>query len=256
MSALLEIRDLEVTIGNKTICQQFDLDIHRADRWAILGMNGTGKTTLLHTLAGLYPMTSGNIHLKGESLHSLSRRKSAQAMGLLLQDYEDNFPGTVLDMVLSGRHPYLHAWQWENADDVQRARDSLAQVGLNDFSDRQITTLSGGERRRVALAMLLTQSPDIYLMDEPTNHLDIHHQQQSLQLISELVEQQNKTVIMVLHDINLAIRYCDHALLLFEETAPLFGAIDEVMTEENLQRLFQHPLVSINGPNGKVFIPA
>lgn len=256
MSSVLQTRDLTVTIGDKTICRHLELDIHADERWAILGMNGTGKTTLLHTLAGLHPIAAGSIHLNGESLPTLNRRLIAQSMGLLLQDYEDNFPGSVLDMVLSGRHPWLHAWQWETAEDIQQARAALAEVDLAEFSDRQITTLSGGERRRAALAMLLTQSPKIYLMDEPTNHLDIHHQHRILQLISDQVVQQHKTAIMVLHDINLAMRYCDHALLLYDGEAPLHGAIESIMTEENLEKLFRHPLVSTSGPNGKVFIPA
>jgi len=251
----LQIKNLSVGIGSKTICQGLDLDIHTGQRWAILGMNGSGKTTLLHTLAGLHAMDSGDILLNEKPITSLTRRQMAQSTGLLLQDYEDNFPGTVLQTVLAGRHPHMHNWQWESPQDIQLAKDMLKKLELDNFFDRQITTLSGGERRRVALAMLLTQSPELFLMDEPTNHLDIHHQHHILQLFCELVAQENRTLIMVLHDINLALRYCDHALLLFENGEVLGGNIAEMLTTDNLQRLYQHPLVSIEGPTGPVFMP-
>lgn len=256
MNGLLQLRQLRVDIGGKTICSAFDLEINQGESWAILGKNGSGKTTLLHTLAGLYSAESGEILLHGQSITSLSRKQIARQLGLLLQDYEDHFPGTVLELVVSGRHPWLSAWQWESDNDLALAKQALSQVDLAGFANRQLTSLSGGERRRVALAMLLTQSPEIYLLDEPTNHLDIHHQHRTLQLINELVTQQQKTAIMVLHDMNLAMRYCDHALFLFEDAPPLAGKIDEVMTVENLSQLLGHPLVEVAGPHGKVFLPA
>ncbi|MDH5409257.1 MAG: ABC transporter ATP-binding protein [Gammaproteobacteria bacterium] len=250
---LLKTNSLSVSIGTQTVCHQLELNINTGERWAILGMNGSGKTTLLHTLAGLREADSGDIMLNNTSISSLTRRQMAKQMGLLLQDYEDNFPGTVLQTVLAGRHPHMHNWQWESEADIQLAKDMLTKLGLEEFSDRQITSLSGGERRRVAIAMLLTQSPELFLMDEPSNHLDIRHQHQILQLFSNLTTQDNRTLLMVLHDINLAMRYCDHALLLFGNGETLAGEVTQVMTKENLQHLYQYPLELVEGPNGPIF---
>lgn len=252
--AFMHTNNLSISIGNKNICQQLNLEINKGERWAILGMNGSGKTTLLHTLAGLRETDSGEIFLNDQPITSLTRRQTAQQTGLLLQDYEDNFPGTVLQTVLAGRHPHMHNWQWESEADIQLAKSILAKLELEDFSDRQLTSLSGGERRRVAIAMLLIQSPNLFLMDEPTNHLDIRHQHHILQLFSNLGTEENRTMLMVLHDINLAIRYCDHALLLFGNGETLAGEIADVMTTENLQRLYQHSLSVIEGPHGPVYV--
>ncbi|MDH5181385.1 MAG: ABC transporter ATP-binding protein [Gammaproteobacteria bacterium] len=255
MTPVLQLHSIDIHIGDKLICRDLDLTVGRGECWAILGMNGAGKTTLLHSLAGLYPTAKGQITLNGVALGTMERKLIARSMGLLLQDYEDHFPGTVMDLVLTGRHPWLSAWQWESPLDKQLALTALEKVGLVAFADRQITTLSGGERRRAALATLLTQSPDILLMDEPTNHLDIHQQHRILTLVRDLVHEQNKTAVLVLHDINLAMRYCDHALLLYEDAKPLQGEINDVMTEKNLTELFKHPLTAMDGPNSRVFLP-
>lgn len=255
MSPLLTSHDLSAAIAGKTICQGLDLQIQPGEAWAILGMNGIGKTTLLHTLAGLRPPQSGRIELLGENISQLGKRRIAKRMGLLLQDYEDAFPGTVLQTVLTGRHPHMNSWQWESVDDLEIARDALKFVELEDFSERSILTLSGGERRRVALATLLCQQPRVYLLDEPTNHLDLRFQHQILKALREQLGEQNKSAVMIMHDVNLAMRYCDHALLLFGEGDFVAGTCSEVINQENLSRLYNYPMLGLQAAQGEIFIP-
>ncbi|MEJ2688162.1 MAG: ABC transporter ATP-binding protein, partial [Gammaproteobacteria bacterium] len=173
---LLATRELAVRIADVRVCSGLDLTVEAGQCWCVLGRNGVGKTTLLHALAGLGNPAAGAVYMDGIPLHEVPAAARARHLGLLLQDHSDPFPATVLDTVLIGRHPHLGLWRWEGPEDYRRARRALEAMGLAGFEQREIHTLSGGERRRVGLATLLTQDPAVYLLDEPTNHLDLHHQ--------------------------------------------------------------------------------
>ena len=250
--SLISCNALSVKIADKTICEGLTLSINAGENWAILGMNGCGKTTLLHHIAGLSLAQSGDISINNTPLYDLSRKEIAQQLSLLLQHQEDHFPGTVLESVLIGRHPHLKSWQWESEFDKNLALETLSLVGLDDFSERSILTLSGGERQRVALATLLVQQTKIRLLDEPVNHLDIHQQHEVMKLLTS--NNENIANLFVLHDVNLATRYCDHALLIYDNGTTRQGTCSEVLTESNLSELYQHPLQEIKHNNQRWFI--
>jgi iron complex transport system ATP-binding protein len=252
---LLSTQALHVSIGTTTVCRDLELKINSGDRWCVLGRNGSGKTTLLHTLAGLRLPDSGTITAGSRALHKLPRKTVAQQIGLLFQDHADAFPASVLETVLTGRHPWLGPLQWESSQDLSLARNALQAVGLDEMELRMVNTLSGGERRRVGIACLLTQDPQLLLLDEPTNHLDIHHQVRMLELMKQQVSNSRKALLLVIHDINLAVRYCNRFLLLFGEGESLQGKADAVLTHENLERLYQHPLQAIQGPQATYWLP-
>ena len=182
----------------------------------------------------------------------MSRKDIAQQLSLLLQHQEDHFPGTVLESVLIGRHPHLKSWQWESVEDHNLALSTLALVGLADFSERSILTLSGGERQRVALATLLVQQTKIRFLDEPVNHLDIHHQHDVMKLLTS--NNNDMANVFVLHDVNLASQYCDHALLIYADGRTQQGLCADVLTNDNLTELYQHPLTEINHNGRRLFI--
>jgi iron complex transport system ATP-binding protein len=186
-------------------------------------------------------------------LHSLARREVAQRVGVLTQDSEEGFATTALESVLIGRHPHLKLLQWETADDRHIAEDSLARVGLAEFAHRLTDTMSGGERRRVAIASLLAQRPGIFLLDEPTNHLDPHHQLAILRLFQELARN-GSTVIASLHDPTLAARFADHALLLFGDGRWRAGAANDVLTAPVLSELYLTPMQEVVTNEQRVFI--
>lgn len=251
--SVISTENLTLSIGPADVCQNLNWEINQGDRWAILGVNGSGKTTLLHTLAGLHHSFTGNIKLQNKPVNTLTRKNIACQLGLLLQHQEDHFPGTVLETVLIGRHPHLKSWQWESENDLNIAREALKKVGLRNFEERSIQTLSGGERQRVALATLITQQTSILLLDEPVNHLDIHQQHEIMQFF--VSENLHHTLLFVLHDVNLATRYCNKALLLLRNGETLLGDCDKVLTEKNLATLYQHPIHELSHQGRRWFIP-
>jgi iron complex transport system ATP-binding protein len=259
LRTLLQTKRLGVEIGGKTVCRELDVGITAGQCWGLLGINGVGKTTLLHTLAGLRAPAQGEVLLGEKPLADLPRRAIAQQIGVLLQDDDDAFPGTVMETVLTGRHPWLGQWQWEGEDDRALALAALEDMGLDGLEQRQVNTLSGGERRRLALATLFTQNPQLFLLDEPTNHLDPHHQIELLSLLGQRVTNSERASLMILHDINLATRFCDHLMLLFgdgeKKGEVLSGPAVEVLNTETLSRLYGHPVISVEGPNGPIFLP-
>ena len=256
MTALLSVRDLDVNIGSVRVAAGLGFELAAGERLAILGRNGTGKTTLLSTLAGLRKAEAGSVLLCGESYETLGPRRAAQLRGLLPQGHLDAFQSTVLETALIGRHPHLGRWAWEGREDERIAREALAAVDLAGLGSREVHTLSGGERQRLAIAALLAQQPQAYLLDEPLAHLDLNHQIAVLELLSRRARADGVGIVMVLHDINLALRYADRALLLFGESRTLEGPVAAVLTAESLSRLYGHPLREMRDGGARYFVPA
>lgn len=246
--------NLTVEIGGRTICRDFNLTIERGSRWAVLGINGAGKTTLLSTLAGLREPAAGSVRLGDKPLREFSLRQRARQIGLMVQDDHDEAETTVLDVALLGRLPYLDWWQAESAADEVIALRALAAVGLKGMETRRSATLSGGERRRLAIAALVTQEAPLLLLDEPNSHLDLHQQIALLDLLCSLPE---RTLVMSLHDVNLAARYCTHALLLFgSDGAACGGPIDQMLDPAVLSRLYRHTVVAHETGGRRIYLPA
>lgn len=251
----LSTQQLTVSIGNKTICQQLNLQLKPGEIWGILGRNGVGKTTLLHTLAGLREADAGNIYIADNKLSELTRKQIAQKIGLLLQHIEDPFPSSVLETVITGRHPHIPAMQWESTQDYELAEQALLTVDMQELKHRPVNQLSGGERQRVSIATLMTQNPDIFLLDEPNSHLDLHHQSRLLTWLCNYAQENHRLLMMSLHDINLAAKYCDHILLLLGDGEYLFGPKQDMLNESNLEKVFCHPIRQHRFDQQTVFIP-
>ena len=249
----LACTQLTVEVAGRTLVRDLQLAIASGAVTAILGRNGAGKTMTLHTLADLRAAARGTVTLDGQSLASWPRRALARKLGLLTQTTEDPFPSTVLDSVLVGRHPHIDFWRWENDADRAIAHAALSAVALEDLAERDVDTLSGGERRRVAVAALLAQDPDVLLLDEPINHLDPHHQLDVLKLLRDRAAA-GRTIVMSLHDAGLAARFSDHALLLFGDGEWLSGPTNNVLTAETMTRLYGVTVREIAWGGGRTFV--
>ena len=252
-SAELSCTSLEVSVASRTLVRDLTFRLPRGSVTCVLGCNGAGKTLTLHTLAGVRDAAHGSIEIQGKPLAAWPRKELARALGLLTQTTDDPFPSNVLETALIGRHPHIGFWQWENERDADLARAALAAVGLAGLEARDIATLSGGERRRVAIATLLAQDPAIMLLDEPTNHLDPHHQIEVLRLL-RLRASEGHTVILSTHDAGLAARFADHALLLFGDGEWRFGAAVDALTEETISRLYGMRVQEVTWTGGRTFV--
>lgn len=251
---LLESRGLDVAIGERTFCRGLDFSLRRGERLAILGRNGAGKSTLLATLAGLRPAEGGAVLLSGVAYEFLQAREAALRRGFLPQTQHDAFASTVLETALIGRHPHLDRFAWESADDAAFARTALDFVGLQGMDLRSVHSLSGGERQRLAVATLLTQEPELYLLDEPLTHLDLNHAIAVLDVFARCAEH-GAGVIMVLHEPGLAARYCDRVLLLYGDGRSEIGPSAELLTADKLSTLYGYPLRALDDRGRPWFIP-
>jgi len=250
---LLISKNLRVSVPGRLLVDQLDLTLGRGELIAVLGRNGTGKTLSLLTLAGLRAPDDGAVLLGTENIASMRRQQVAQQLALLTQDTEDIFPATVMDTALIGRHPHLGRLSWESAQDHEIARAALTAAGIADLSQRDVLSLSGGERRRLAIAQILTQAPDVYLLDEPTNHLDPQHQLDTLRIFRRAANT-GAGVIASLHDVNLAARYADRCLLLFGDGRWELGSTAEVLNESRLEDVYATPMEAIEWRGGRLFV--
>jgi len=252
----LEARGVTLTIGDQTLCAGLDLVLRAGENWVILGANGSGKTTLLHALSGLHAPSKGQVLLDGCDIRLLRPRTRALKRGVLFQETDPGLAANVMQTVLSGRHPHVRAWQQESAEDNRIAGAALACVNLAACGGRSLATLSGGERRRVEIAALIAQDAPICLLDEPTNHLDLHYQIKILQLLSARTQRPGHMNIMVLHDVNLATRFCSHGLLLLANGKHRYGRLDAVLDTSVLEQLYGCPFREIGIAHDRVFFPA
>ncbi len=248
--------NLDLAIADVTVVEKLNLELANGQFWGLLGSNGVGKTTLLKCLAGLNPPGSGQVLLEGREIGQLPRKLLARHLGMMQQHTAYVFESTVLQTVLTGRHPHLGHWQREGPEDLQRAHAALAAVGLEGFAERGVTGLSGGEARRLAFASLLVQDTGVMLLDEPSNHLDLRHQVQIMGMIRQLTGSKGVAALAALHDVNLAARYCSHVLMLFGDGQWQAGPCSELLNEQHLQALYGCGVETLVGRDGPRFFPA
>lgn len=251
----LSCKNVDISVPGRSLVRQLNIEVAASEFLAVLGPNGVGKSLSLHALAGLRDPDNGQIYLDGQQIGGWSRQQIAARLALLPQYTEDVFPATVIDTVMIGRHPHIGRFQWESDHDREMAFAALREVDLNDMAHRDIGTLSGGERRRLAVAQVLTQEPAIYLLDEPTNHLDPQHQLDVLRIFREKARN-GATIVASLHDVNLAARFADKCLLLYGDGRWILGDTDAVLTTERLTELYATSMESVSWRDTNLFVAA
>lgn len=246
----LSTQKMTLTRARNIICHELNLSLNTGEIWGMLGANGCGKTSMLHALAGLLTTTSGTIFVNDIALTQLTYKKMAQTIGLLFQDFSTAMAQSVWEYCLSSRFPHLSYFKKESDLDKTITLDALKTMQLEHVLHRPIHMLSGGEKRRLGIAGILAQSPEIYLLDEPNNHLDLHQQINILNHFKYLAEKKSATILMSLHDVNLAQQFCQFVILMFGDGEIIHGPVKEILTEENLSRLYRCAIDAVrNGEN-------
>ena len=238
MNAIIKAQNISVSINEKEIVHGISLDIPEGKVTAIIGPNGCGKSTTLKALSRILPY-KGSVTFKGQEMSTLSQREFAKCLAILTQSPQAPSDLTVNDLVEMGRFPHRGFLGRAGKDDKEHVEWALEQTGVKEMRYRLLNTLSGGERQRAWIAMALAQRPEVLLLDEPTTYLDICHQLEIMQLIGRLNQELGLTVVMVVHDLNHAIMYADHVVVVKSGQLVTSGAPREIITADLLADVFK-----------------
>jgi iron complex transport system ATP-binding protein len=251
-SPILEAEKISGGYGDRTIVKDVCLSIQSGEWLSLVGANGSGKSTLLRLISRILSPTAGVVILDGKAIHQQPAKQVAQKLALLPQQQTIPEGLTVEQLVALGRTPHQDWWQWELSQaDRTAVKRAINQIHLQDYADRPIEDLSGGERQRAFLALALAQEPQILLLDEPTTYLDVHYQLELLEVLRDLNRQQGLTIVTVLHELNLAVRYSDRIAMLKEGRIENLGQPIDVITSTNLAQVFNLEAVVIDTPIGR-----
>ncbi|MDO4288077.1 MAG: ABC transporter ATP-binding protein [Eubacterium sp.] len=245
---ILKFENVRAGYGDREILKGFSAEIARGEFVGLIGANGTGKSTLLKCLSGLLPVASGRISIEGQDNAGLKQRERARMVAVVPQSFAIDYDFLVEEIVLMGRNPYLSYRDRESSRDYAIVEAAMRLTGTLGFKGRLFNELSGGEKQRVIIARAIAQEPDIILLDEPTSALDLHHQIEVMELIEHLNRDRGVTVVAVLHDVNLASRYCGRLIMMQGGRVLADGRPSEVVVEENLAHIYQMKMVVRENP--------
>lgn len=242
---------------SRRVLDGVDLAVAEGKLTVLLGPNGSGKSTLLKTLARTLPPSAGRVCLDGQDIHRRNTREVAQRLGLLPQGPAAPEGLTVRQLVAMGRFPHRRWWRQDAEQDARAVREAMAYADVTDFAERSVDALSGGQRQRCWIAMVLAQETDLILLDEPTTYLDLKVQVDLLELLSRLAHERGRTLLLVLHDLNLAATYADELVMMRNGRIAYSGSPERVFTAANLKRVFDLDANVIRDPHsgGLVCVP-
>jgi len=245
----IKVENLKFSIDKKEILKDISFEVPRGSFVGIIGPNGCGKSTLLKNIYRLYKPNSGRIVLDNKDLSKMKDKDCAKEIAVLAQESSSQFDFTVEQIVKMGRYLYKSVFEDYSKSDIQMVKDMLEKVGLNNYSDRSFSNLSGGEKQRTLIARALVQNTDFLILDEPTNHLDIGYQIQLMDLIKSL----NITTLSAIHDMNLASMYCDYLIVMKDGQIKNFGKVKDVINSNMLKEIFGvNAYVGVNPINNKL----
>ena len=244
----IAIDTLTLAYGNSTILDTLSLAIPRGKITVLAGPNGCGKSTLLRAIRRLHKPSAGRILLETTDISKLGERLLARQIGLLAQSPSAPEDMTVEELVRLGRYPHQSMLQPWSSEDARALETAMAGTGVTHLRERHLGSLSGGQLQRVWIAMVLAQETEIVCLDEPVNHLDMSHQLDCLDLVRQLNSQFGRTIVLVLHDLNLAARYADQLVFLRDGAVAASGRPEELMVEELIARVFDVDAMVITDP--------
>lgn len=249
---MITVHNVNKTIEHNHVLQNITFNVNTGECLGIIGPNGSGKSTLLRLLTGIELLDSGTIAIDGKSIQQIPREELSKYMAVLPQEPLPSIPYRVEDVVMMGRYPHRKRFYTHTEEDYRVVDRIIEETGLENRRHRLLHQLSGGERQRVAIARTLAQQPTILLLDEPTTFLDIGYQIEILQLLKKWQMEHHLTMIVVLHDLNLAAQYCDRLLLLSNGRLVSEGTPEKVITSSQVDQVYGTTPIVIPHPISKV----
>jgi len=246
MDSKLEVSSLSFKYDNKSILNNLSFNIKEGEFVSVIGPNGSGKSTLLKCITNINRPNKGFVSIEEKAIDEYKAKELAKKVAVVPQDTFIDFDFTVFDIVIMGRSPYLGRFERESEEDYRITKEALESTNTLELMNRKISQLSGGERQRVIIARALAQKPDIILLDEPTSHLDINHQMEVLSLLKKLNKEKKMTLLLVIHDINLAARFSDRLILLKDGKILSIGTPNEVITPQNMEVAYNMDMIITN----------
>ena len=250
--SIVEVIDLTFSYEDNKVLDKINFAVKDQEIFAILGPNGSGKSTLARLLSNFLEIEQGEIYLANKALSTYQQKELTTKLAVLPQQQSVGFDFTVEEIVSMGRRPYLKNWQGLTSEDQQVIDYCLELTNTAQFAERRINSLSGGEKQRVFLAQTLAQEPEVLVLDEPTSELDINYQLEIFSLLKDL-QQQGITIIVIMHNLNLASQYCDRLALLGQKKIKEIGTPKEVITEANIKDVYGCK-VDVDLKQGRPFI--
>ncbi len=235
---LLQIEDVSFSYDEEPVLKDVSFDLRQGEFVGVIGPNGSGKSTLLKLLGGVLAYDGGSISFRETDLRQCNRKEFARSVAWISQEHPMVFPFKVSEIVLMGRHPYLSPLTFEGQDDFDIARGAMELTQTLKFSDRGFNEISGGEKQRVIIASAIAQEPEMMLLDEPTSALDIKYQMQILKILRRLNHQDGITLVLAMHDLHLASKFCQRLILLSEGKIVCDGPPEDVLKKEILEEVY------------------
>ena len=236
--ALMRLEDISFAYETTPVLRDLSISIREQDFIGLIGPNGSGKSTLLKIMGAILKPDSGSIQFKESSLSKINKKLFAQSVSWISQDHPMVFPFKVSEIVLMGRHPYLSPLSFESEEDFEISRSAMEITMTSQFADRYFNEISGGEKQRVMIASALAQNPEMMLLDEPTAALDLKYQIQILSILKNLNAGNKMTLIMAMHDLNLASSFCNRLILLNEGKIVRDGTPEQVLEKNILEQVY------------------
>lgn len=254
---MIKAKDLKLCYDEKIILDDINLDIEKGKITALIGSNGCGKSTLIKAMARILMPKSGSIEMENKDILKIPSKEVSKLLAMLPQSSSAPEDLTVYDLVKQGRYPYHNLVSFWSKKDEEIVLDSIRKVGLIDDKDRTLQSLSGGQRQRAWISLALAQNTDIILLDEPTNHLDIKYQLEILDILKNLNKKENRTIVMVIHDINHALKYADNIVAIKNGNILAKGHKDNIINEDLIKEVFGVSCKLIDSPidNCKLCVP-
>jgi iron complex transport system ATP-binding protein len=253
-SSILQAHDINFSYYQDTVLRSISMDVSPGEFIGVIGPNGSGKSTLLKLLGGVLKPNSGQLHFKETNYLDYQQKKLAQSITWVPQEHPMAFNFKVSEIVLMGRHPYLSAFTFEGEDDLKIAHSAMESTQTLQFAKRNFNEISGGEKQRVVIAGAIAQEPELMILDEPTSALDIKYQIQILNILKQLNEKQQTTIILALHDLHLASKFCTRLILLDEGNIFKDGKVEDVLQKEPIEKVYGIKVHIIHDQNGNIII--